>query len=136
MLLRSLTSALLFSIIAAAQSHAGIGLHFSGQPVQHHGGQFNFAVSATNQDPMEPSDSPSEPISPFFSEFIQLRVYTLPFGGPGITPPMGGGSGFGGGSPGGFGVNGGEAGGGVLRKQFAMLGNRAGGGFGGGFGGG
>lgn len=137
MLLRSTSFAVLFSLIAALQSNAGIGLHYSGQPVPHNGQNFNFAVSSTNPNSMEPSDSPTEPTSPFFSNFVQLRVYNVSFGS-GRAPMMGGGGGGfrrGGQAAAGFGGIGGPVGG-LQGRQFAMFGTGMGGGAGAGGGGG
>ena len=141
MLLRSISFAVLFSLMAVVQANAGIGLHYSGRPVPNNGQNFNFAVSSTNPNSMEPSDSPTEPTSPFFSNFVQLRVYTVSLGA-GRTPMMGGGGGGfprGGQAAGGFGGVGGPVGG-IQGKQFAMFGKGMGGGAGaggaGGFGGG
>ena len=102
MLLKSFSSVLFLSLFALT-ANAGIGLHYSGQPVQD-GEDFNFAVSSTNPSSMEPSDSPSEPTSPYFSHFFHLRKYALmsrsaqtSFSGGGVGGGSGRAAGFGGG---------------------------------------
>ena len=134
MLLKFSSWVSLFVLLAAAQANAGIGLHYSGNPVQNDGQDFNFAVSSTTPNMMEPSDSPSEPTTPYFPNFVQLRNYIL-MGRSNVQAPIGGGGGFGSGGVQ-SGANSGGGFPGIVRRRFARIafGANGGPGFGGGAG--
>ncbi|MCA9218328.1 MAG: hypothetical protein KDB27_34905 [Planctomycetales bacterium] len=96
MLLKTLQLASIGCFLFATQAFAGIGLHYSGVPASGPGEDFNFAVSSTTVAPhMVDHGDPSEPSTPFFNVFLQLRDFSVSYK-PGRMPMLGGGAGGGG----------------------------------------